>query len=253
MSLRPAHLRKLPGLLLITLFLGGCGESDLNLDRRDEQHPLFRKAAALAESGRYDDALNAFENALQKKPELVRCHLESARILHEQKADYPSAIHHYRQYLRKRPDAQKAPLVNNWIEQAEASFASAMIQTRTPGVLAELQRLKRENNSLTRMVQQYQQQLKTTEPAAVSDATKPQSAVAPKPEQPAASVVAPKPAPPPARHRTYTVKSGDTLSRIARAVYNDSSRWQLIYQANRSAMRNERDLKVGQVLIIPEP
>ena len=75
----------------------------------------------------------------------------------------------------------------------------------------------------------------------------------------AATAPTPKPVPPPVKkpepkkQHTYTVKSGDSLSRIANRFYGDPTRWQLIYQANRSRMKNERDLRVGQVLIVPEP
>ena len=32
---------------------------------------------------------------------------------------------------------------------------------------------------------------------------------------------------------SYTVKAGDTLSRIAKVQYNDISKWKEIYEANR--------------------
>lgn len=50
----------------------------------------------------------------------------------------------------------------------------------------------------------------------------------------------------------YTVRSGDNLSKIARAYYNDSSLWRLIFDANREALRNDPDnIRVGMRLRIP--
>lgn len=51
----------------------------------------------------------------------------------------------------------------------------------------------------------------------------------------------------------YTVRSGDSLSKIAREVYGDSSKWQLIYDANRSVIGHDpADLKVGMKLVLPD-
>lgn len=51
--------------------------------------------------------------------------------------------------------------------------------------------------------------------------------------------------------RTYTVKKGDSLSKIAQKYYGNGNRWQRIYNANRSKLKSPNDLKVGQKLVIP--
>ncbi len=50
---------------------------------------------------------------------------------------------------------------------------------------------------------------------------------------------------------TYTVKSGDSLWRIARKCYGKGSLWQLIYQANQSRIANPDRIRTGQVFTIP--
>ena len=50
---------------------------------------------------------------------------------------------------------------------------------------------------------------------------------------------------------TYTVRSGDSLSKIAGRVYHDQAAWPVIYWANRSKVRSANDISVGQVLRIP--
>ena len=56
----------------------------------------------------------------------------------------------------------------------------------------------------------------------------------------------------PAASGTYTVQSGDTLSRIAAKTLGDSKRWKEIYEANRDALGNDPGaLEVGQSLKIP--
>ena len=55
----------------------------------------------------------------------------------------------------------------------------------------------------------------------------------------------------PAASRTYTVRSGDTLSGIARNFYGNPARWTWIYAANRSKVRNPNMIYVGEKLTIP--
>lgn len=50
---------------------------------------------------------------------------------------------------------------------------------------------------------------------------------------------------------TYTVKSGDTLSAIAKNEYGDASQWQRIYDANRDQLDNPDLIHPGQKLNIP--
>jgi nucleoid-associated protein YgaU len=51
--------------------------------------------------------------------------------------------------------------------------------------------------------------------------------------------------------KTYTVQSGDTLQKIAQAVYGDASRWKEIFEANRDQISNPNVIRVGQELTIP--
>jgi nucleoid-associated protein YgaU len=50
---------------------------------------------------------------------------------------------------------------------------------------------------------------------------------------------------------TYTVKSGDTLSGIAKQFLGDASKYQKIFEANRDVLSDPDRIKPGQVLKIP--
>ncbi len=50
---------------------------------------------------------------------------------------------------------------------------------------------------------------------------------------------------------TYTVKSGDTLSGIAKQFLGDASKYQKIFEANRDILSDPDRIKPGQVLKIP--
>ncbi len=51
--------------------------------------------------------------------------------------------------------------------------------------------------------------------------------------------------------KTYTVKPGDTLSRIAQELYGSSGLGTFLYESNRSVLRSPDELKVGMKLRIP--
>ncbi len=51
--------------------------------------------------------------------------------------------------------------------------------------------------------------------------------------------------------RTYTVKSGDTLVKIAQKELGDADRWQEIFLLNRATIRDPDRIFPGQVLILP--
>ena len=55
----------------------------------------------------------------------------------------------------------------------------------------------------------------------------------------------------PAEAQTYTVVSGDTLSKIAKHHYGNANRWHEIFDANRDQISNPDLIRVGQVLKIP--
>ena len=52
--------------------------------------------------------------------------------------------------------------------------------------------------------------------------------------------------------KTYTVKEGDTLSKIAEKIYGDASEYEKIYKANKDLIGDDPNMiKVGQELTIP--
>ena len=51
--------------------------------------------------------------------------------------------------------------------------------------------------------------------------------------------------------RTYTVKSGDSLSAIAKREYGDAGAWRQIFEANRDIISNPDLIQPGQELKIP--
>ena len=51
---------------------------------------------------------------------------------------------------------------------------------------------------------------------------------------------------------TYTVKSGDTLSKIAKQHLGDANAYMAIFEANRDQLKDPDKIQPGQVLKIPQ-
>ena len=52
--------------------------------------------------------------------------------------------------------------------------------------------------------------------------------------------------------RTYTVRKGDSLSKIAKEMYGDASRWRMIYEANKDVIKDPDLIYPDQVFTIPD-
>jgi len=239
-------MNRLSALLLCAALLAGC-DSSARRDAADERNPQVRKGLEQVQLRRWTQAIEQFEAALGNNPDLARPDLELAMIYQQQNKNYVRAIYHYERYLEKRPNSEKCELILGWIGQAKISFA-AQIGEASGNISKELIRLTRENNLLRKQLQ------KTVGTAPVARAVKP-VVIQPPVKQPEPTPVSKKPvqriqtpAPIP---DTYKVLPGDTLSRIARTVYGDSSKYKEIYGANLDKMKSENDLKAGQVITIP--
>ena len=58
-------------------------------------------------------------------------------------------------------------------------------------------------------------------------------------------------APKAAQPATYTVQSGDMLSKISKQFYGDAGQYMKIFSANRDQLSDPNKIQVGQVLKIP--
>jgi nucleoid-associated protein YgaU len=56
----------------------------------------------------------------------------------------------------------------------------------------------------------------------------------------------------PVPQQKYTVKSGDTLSKIAKQHYGDANQYMKIFNANKGLLKDPDKIQVGQELVIPD-
>ena len=250
-------IKPLTALLLCAALLAGCNES--GSDAGDEKNALVQQGLQKVQLKQWNEAVRLFREVLDTHPNLARADLELALIYHQQQQNYVRAAYHYERYLEKRPDSEKRELIDRWIRQTKISIAAEVGQN-SDEVDQDLVRLKRENemlrNQLARGGAPKTAHVKTllTKPPpkrTVTDpAPQPTPAVAanPTPAEPKPIARIQTPAP---TVQTYTVRPGDTLSKIARTVYGDTSKYKEIFLANQDTMDSENDIKVGQVINIP--
>ena len=58
-------------------------------------------------------------------------------------------------------------------------------------------------------------------------------------------------APPEPEKQFYTVKKGDYLSKIAKEVYGNANKYNIIFEANKPILKDPNLIYPGQVLVIP--
>ncbi len=254
------NLRNLSLMLLLamaSLFWVACGGSPERLDRRDERDPLIIRGDARKRAGDIAGAIELYQQALERKPQLALAHLKLGVEYDEAQNDYLRAIYHYSRYLELRPRAQKNELVEELVRQAHISYLTSL-PNPPPGALERIAMLERENQRLKRQVEELSEQVRTTRgaPSTLSHAAGPATPATPAPSRPTMSdapAVRPQPAAAQPAMTIYRVERGDTLSRIAAKKYNDSTAWHKIYEANRDILPTPNSLREGQTLKIPPP
>ena len=178
--------------------------------------------------GRYQEAELAYKQALDENPLIARPHLDLATIYQQHIINHIHAIYHYDRYLELRPETQKRAFIQEQRLKVARMLAQAFLNN-TP----EVKRLMDENAHLQAEVAR----LKKVAPPLALDSDR-------KEMEPNQNIEN--------EYTIYHVRSGDTLSRIAKRFYNNPSRWEQIYQANRDSLQSSSGIRVGQTLVIPK-
>jgi tetratricopeptide (TPR) repeat protein len=241
--------------ILLVGAAGGCGSAVNQL--RENRDPLVRHARDLKSAGDIDAAVKAYNEALDKHGDLPQVHFELAAIYDQDRKDYVRAIYHYQRFLELNPTSQKTNLVSMQIRRARMEFA-ASLPDRPSDAVQTIAAMAKERDLLKARIADIQievdklkgrglSQVQSTGvvsrvvPASTSNVTVPVVAGG-------ASATATNP---PAAAETYLVKQGDTLAKIAREYFHDPGMAHAIFEFNKSTMKSERDLKVGQKINLP--
>jgi nucleoid-associated protein YgaU len=210
--------------------LTACDSRNLSVEEREERIDSVVEAREHMEAGRYQEAEAAYKRALDENPMIARPHLDLATIYQQHIINHIHAIYHYDRYLELRPETQKNAFIQEQRLKVARMLANAFLNN-TP----EVKRLIDENNLLKSEVALLKQASSRPAPLLTSDNVKNKANQGNE-----------------TKYTIYHVRSGDTLSRIAKRFYNDPARWEQIYQANRDSLQSPSGIRVGQTLVIPK-
>lgn len=152
--------QKLLLLSAFTLIIGltGCKENPQASNAEDSSNPFFKQASEFESQQSYVAAIEEYTKALAANPALAKAHLNMAAIYNEKLSDPVSAIYHYQQYLKIRPDATDYDEVRACIDKCKIDFALSLPNTPLQNA-DEVARLTRENLELKHTITDLQQQL----------------------------------------------------------------------------------------------
>ena len=207
-----------------------CDSRSLTAEEREERIGSVVEAREFMEAGRYQEAELAYKQALDENPLIARPHLDLATIYQQHIINHIHAIYHYDRYLELRPETQKKAFIQEQRLKVARMLSQAFLNN-TP----EVKRLMDENAHLKAEVARLIKESPSAALALNSD----QKEMEPNKKNEN-------------KYTIYHVRSGDTLSRIAKRFYNDPSRWEQIYQANRDSLQSPSGIRVGQTLVIPK-
>ena len=246
------------------MLITGCLPSAQN--RGDEEkEPHFMVGKSRASTLDYEGAIESFDKALEVNPHSAAAHLELACLFDQKVADPAAAIYHYQKYLKLRPEAGNADVVNQRIMVCKTELArNVSLGPLTEKQQRELEQVTEDNKKLAGQVKQLTEELDKWRAYAARIQILTNSAVsgnmAPRPAVMLASSTGVTPnasagssAPlksagsvPSATNRTHIIKAGETAILIARkyGVKSDA-----LLAANPGV--DPKRLRVGQSLVIP--
>lgn len=269
---KPLRRYALLGLVALGA-LTGCDEARVVTGTALEQDDSnFQEGKRLAGEGKPREALNAFEKVILTRRDASESHLEAGNLCLDanEVKDPLLAIFHFRMYIKSHPDVVNEARINQRIRSAEKEFLKTLpfrpIESNDADRVADYQDklrvVREENDRLKRdLTAALAKGGSGAARIAVSDDDASPGFAALTPTFTPATVATPPAGPAtPATPATalvsgkkrHTIVRGDNLSKIATKYYGSPARWRDIFNANRSVMRNERDLKLGVELVIPE-
>ena len=248
------NITKIYGIAFLSFLISGCIQSGDVIEEKD--HPAFERGKSLLKVGKNQEALDEFLAVTRRLTECPQSHLECGRLLLsvDSRKDPIAAIYHFRRYLLLEPNSRESSKVEQLIVTAEREILRKLPGEPYGDYLDSL-KLKEENDRLKGELDDLRARIGIPAKQAVlspaNEATqtnKPAPVLATAGNTPAVKAARP---PGPTQMQTYVVQSGDSLYAISRKFYGDSSRIDLIFDANRDVMRSKNSLSVGQKLRIP--
>jgi LysM repeat protein len=254
------------GPFLLLFLLAGCNRHQ-GSDITEKNHPKLVKAREMVRMQDVEGAEVLLLEFLYKHPDYALTHLQLGMVYQSKNAPI-KAVYHFQKYLEARPESEKAIIITQVIEDerrrlgVEARISQQPVVTGSPEArVQDLEQKLGEAEQKLAIAEVNLQQLRlkqgggSTEPppvwateklALLQEINRLKADRSTSEDSQVPSLTANP------ESETYTVKGGDTLSRISQKMYGEASQWRKIYQANQAKIPNQNALKLGTILVIPK-
>jgi hypothetical protein len=243
------RVRSMVWVVVAAVLAAGCSQPVRVMDGDELDHPLMKRARQKEQSGDTNGAVQIYRTLIDHSPSMARAHLSLALVLDRPQGDYVQAIYHYDRYLDLRPDTEKRPMIEGRVRSATLSLVGtvfsneAAVIERMRTLVQETAALKTRNANLEAQLQQSRATVSNLRARLTASAGEASKVL----ERRGLLEAGIQPSLP-----TVKVERNDTLRKIAARVYGDQNRWRDLYEANRNVLRRPEDVRVGQILVIPE-
>ncbi len=246
-------------------------------------NPHYKQAQQDLDNNDANAAADEYEAALVSDPKLADAHYELGVLYAEKLSEPIAALYHLDRFLKLTPQSPNAAAARDLFNTESEAFAASLPGSSTSSALARLQiennGLKKQAADASHTIATLQTQLANMQqqvadanaraaaaapavpgaptPAVTSTAPAPVVAIAsgtvPAVTPTGTSTIAASATPDSGGARTYTVRSGDSLWKIAHKMYPGETKEGIekIKDANKDILIEGKPLKVGQVLVIP--
>ncbi len=240
------------GLTVAMLCVGmsGCLPSSQG-DFEEEKEAHYLAGRNCLNTMDYRGAVDAFETAVEVNPRSAAAHFQLGCLYEEKEPQNPAAaIYHYEQFLKWRPESDKAEFVRQRVNNCKQDLAKAVQPLPiSAGMQREFEKLAEDNKRLREDNERLRSQLAAREPVFPANPAAP-AVPGTRPNPPAGNSARPLAtgdgASSSAPARTHLVQAGETLTAIARkhGVKLDD-----LLRANPGL--NPRRMRAGSTLNLP--
>jgi len=236
-------------VMVVLAVVVGCVKKVGVSDEAEREHPDMKKARVLEEAGDSKGARNIYETILSRDPNMARAHLALAFLMDKPGEDYLAAIYHFRSYLALRPDTEKKAMIEGHIRTATLAFVGTVF-TNQSAILERMAKVEGENRAL--QIRAANLEAQTVQLRVALAVARAKYGVIEETASKSVDTIALPAAVPKSLGKTVKVEKLDTLKKMAGRYYGDPGRWREIYEANKKKMKSPGDLRVGQMIYIPE-
>lgn len=240
----------IPVFLAVFLIVGGgCSKKVGVTDEVEREHPDMKKARELEAVGDVKGARALYELILDRQPTMARAHLDFAFLLDKAGVDPVETIYHFHRYLALRPETEKKAMIAGHIRTATLMLVGSVFTNET-AVLSRMSEVEGENQALKIRASNLQAQTVQLR-AALATVRAKYGISATNASQSVDAIVLPVRAPK-STGNMVKIEKADTLKKLAARWYGDQGRWREIYEVNKNKMKSPGDLRVGQMIFVPE-